>query len=103
MQGEVADVAPIVRDEREQRQYTDRDTESLSDEDRHGRGNYLADGILLMGVDEERGTAPSPSSYGRTLMTVFPVRRSVELKVATASSMLETLPMFVRSRPSRIR
>ncbi|MER9867125.1 hypothetical protein NKJ35_07900 [Mesorhizobium sp. M0136] len=60
VQGEVADVAPIVRDEREQRQYTDRDTENLSGEDWHGRGNYLADGILLMGVDEERGTALSP-------------------------------------------
>ena len=34
-------------------------------------------------------------------MTVFPARRSVALKVATASSRAETLPMFVRSRPSR--
>jgi len=29
-------------------------------------------------------------------MTVFPERRSVELKAATASSRVETLPMFVR-------
>jgi hypothetical protein len=36
-------------------------------------------------------------------MTVFPARRSVALKVATASSRAETLPMFVRSRPSRTR
>src|SRR4051794_40753642 len=36
-------------------------------------------------------------------MTVFPARRSVVLKVATASSRAETLPMFVRSRPLRTR
>ena len=36
-------------------------------------------------------------------MIVFPARRSVGLKVATASSRVETLPMFVRSRPSRTR
>ena len=36
-------------------------------------------------------------------MIVFPARRSVALKVATASSRVETLPMFVRSRPSRTR
>src|SRR5215510_1798985 len=36
-------------------------------------------------------------------MIVFPLRRSVRLKAATASSRLETLPMFVRSRPSRTR
>src|SRR4029077_13912416 len=40
---------------------------------------------------------------GRTRMPVFPARRSVALKVATASSRAETLPMFVRSRPSRTR
>ncbi len=34
-------------------------------------------------------------------MTVFPARRSVELKVATASSRFEILPTFVRSLPSR--
>src|SRR5262249_41367001 len=43
------------------------------------------------------------SSHGRTRMIVFPLRRSVELKAATASSRVETLPMFVRSRPSRAR
>ena len=42
-------------------------------------------------------------AHGRTRMTVFPARRSVALKVATASSRAETLPMFVRSRPSRTR
>src|SRR6516164_4103301 len=36
-------------------------------------------------------------------MIVFPLRRSVRLKAATASSRVETLPMFVRSRPSRTR
>src|SRR5713226_6532823 len=36
-------------------------------------------------------------------MIVFPLRRSVGLKAATASSRVETLPMFVRSRPSRTR
>src|SRR3954462_14050869 len=44
-----------------------------------------------------------PESHGRTRMTVFPLRRSVGFKAATASSRVETLPMFVRSRPSRIR
>src|SRR5215472_6520147 len=42
-------------------------------------------------------------AHGRTRMTVFPARRSVALKVATASSRAETFPMFVRSRPSRTR
>jgi hypothetical protein len=36
-------------------------------------------------------------------MIAFPGRRSVELKAATASSRVETVPMFVRSRPSRTR
>ena len=36
-------------------------------------------------------------------MIVFPLRRSVGLKAATASSRVETLPMFVRSRASRTR
>src|SRR4051812_10175586 len=36
-------------------------------------------------------------------MTVFPARRSVAFKAATASSSVETLPMFVRSCPSRTR
>ena len=45
----------------------------------------------------------SPSRHGRTRMTVFPARRSVELKAATASSRGATVPMFVRSRPSRTR
>src|SRR5581483_3085926 len=47
--------------------------------------------------------SPSPSPHGRTRMIVFPLRRSVGLKAATASSRVETLPMFVRSRPSRTR
>src|SRR5437660_3401761 len=36
-------------------------------------------------------------------MTVFPLIRLVRLKAATASSRTATLPMFVRSRPSRTR
>src|SRR6516162_6638592 len=36
-------------------------------------------------------------------MIVFPLIRSVGLKAATASSRAATLPMFVRSRPSRTR
>ena len=40
----------------------------------------------------------SPSAHGRTRMIVFPVRRSVVLKAATATSRVATVPMFVRSR-----
>ena len=36
-------------------------------------------------------------------MIVFPVRRSVGLRAATASSRVATVPMFIRSRPSRTR
>jgi hypothetical protein len=46
---------------------------------------------------------PATEFYGRTLMIVFPMRRSVGFEAATASSRVETLPMFVRSRPSRTR
>ena len=45
----------------------------------------------------------APVAYGRTRMIVFPLIRLVGLKAATASSRVETLPMFVRSRPSRTR
>jgi hypothetical protein len=58
------------------------------------------------GDDDQRGgqnLSPSPSLHGRTWMIVFPERRSVGLKAATASSRVETVPMFVRSRPSRTR
>lgn len=41
--------------------------------------------------------------HGRTRMTVFPLRRLVELKAATASSRVATVPIFVRTRPSRTR
>src|SRR5262249_16980869 len=46
---------------------------------------------------------PPPSYPGRTRMIVLPLIRLVGLKAATASSRVETLPMFVRSRPSRTR
>src|SRR4051812_44148937 len=42
-------------------------------------------------------------AHGRTRMIVLPLIRLVGLKAATASSRVETLPMFVRSRPSRTR
>lgn len=41
--------------------------------------------------------------YGRTRMIVFPGRRSLELKTATASSSVATVPIFVRNLPSRTR
>jgi hypothetical protein len=47
--------------------------------------------------------ALSPNLQGRTQMTVLPTRRSVELKVATASSRAEIFPRSVCSRPSRTR
>src|SRR4029453_11053743 len=42
-------------------------------------------------------------AHGRMRMIVFPLIRVVGLNAATASSRVETLPMFVRSRPSRTR
>ena len=39
----------------------------------------------------------------RTLMIVLPLIRPVGLRAATASSRVATLPMFVRTRPSRAR
>jgi hypothetical protein len=61
------------------------------------------DGDALRDVPICRSAIASPSPHGRTLMIVFPLRRSVGLKAATASSRVATLPMFVRSRPSRTR
>src|SRR5215472_6722856 len=43
----------------------------------------------------------TPGPHGRTRMIVFPLRRSVGFKAATASSRVETLRMFVRSRRVR--
>ena len=40
---------------------------------------------------------------GRTRMIVLPLTRLVGLKAATASSRVATMPMFVRTRPSRAR
>jgi len=42
-------------------------------------------------------------AQGRTRMIVLPLTHFVGLKEATASSRVDTLPMFVRSRPSRTR
>ena len=47
--------------------------------------------------------APHRSPYGRMRMIVFPLRRSVGLRAATASSRVATMAMLVRSRPSRTR
>jgi hypothetical protein len=49
------------------------------------------------------GSVAPASPHGRMRMIVFPLNRSVELKAATASSRVETLPMIVRSRPFRTR
>ena len=62
-------------------------------------------GVVAADDDPRRGQnrSPSPSPHGRTRMIVFPLIRSVGLKAATASSRAATLPMFVRTRPSRAR
>src|SRR5205814_3496924 len=49
------------------------------------------------------GAAAVSEPYGRMRMIVFPLSRSVGLRAATASSSVATLPMLVRSRPSRTR
>ena len=54
----------------------------------------------LGGLPLQRSSSTSSKS---TTMIVFPDRRSVELKFATASSRVATVLMFVRSRPSRTR
>src|SRR6516165_5500209 len=66
--------------------------------------------LRLIGSSWPTWTAPAGCvhqwarvAHGRTRMIVFPLRRSVGFKAATASSRVETLPMFVRSRPSRTR
>src|SRR3546814_16721634 len=63
--------------------------------------------VALGGADGHSrpiGTAPagrvqrwSRVTHGRTRMIVFPLIRLVGLRAATASSRVETLPMFVRS------
>jgi hypothetical protein len=56
-------------------------------------------------LDEPAGCAHQRTcvAQGRTRIIVFPLPRSVGFKAATASSRVETLPMLVRSRPSRTR
>src|SRR5713226_3485049 len=73
--------------------------ESAADQSAPHRAGHAADADPRGGQD--RSLSPSP--HGRTLMIVFPLRRSVGLRAATASSRIATLPMFVRSRPSRTR
>src|SRR5215467_10221419 len=59
--------------------------------------------LRLIGSSRPTWTAPAGCvhqwarvAHGRTRMIVFPLRRSVGFKAATASSRVETLPMFVR-------
>ncbi len=59
-----------------------------------GRGQRLLSGRSMYCIDTD---------HGRMRMIVFPVRRSIELKVAIALSSVEMLPMFVSRRPSRTR
>src|SRR6266851_7852753 len=73
--------------------------ESAADQSAPHRAGHAADADPRGGQD--RSLSPSP--HGRTLMIVFPLRRSAGLRAATASSRVATLPMFVRSRPSRTR
>ena len=73
--------------------------ESAADQSAPHRPGHAADADPREGQD--RSLSPSP--HGRTRMIVFPLIRSVGLKAATASSRVATLPMFVRSRPSRTR
>jgi hypothetical protein len=54
-------------------------------------------------VTSVTGASSSPSPHGAMRMIVFPLRRSVGLRAATASSRVATSPMLVRSRPSRTR
>src|SRR4051794_41627829 len=44
--------------------------------------------------DDQHRPVDVPGPHGRTLMIVFPVRRSVRLSAPTASSRVATLPMF---------
>ena len=56
-----------------------------------------------VGVSQRGPSRLQASSHGRTRIIVFPGCRLVGLKAATASSSVATVPMFVRSRPSRTR
>src|SRR4051794_39596546 len=68
--------------------------------DVRGRRGVLLDGgrarvaELITRSGKYRSLSASP--HARTLMIVFPLRRSVELSAETASSRVTTLPMFVR-------
>src|SRR6185295_12842098 len=63
---------------------------------------FANNAVAVSAVVRLRPTAysrsPSQSPHGQTRMIVFPWRRPVELKAPTASSRVETMPMFVRSR-----
>src|SRR5262245_25706044 len=59
--------------------------------------------LRLIGSSRPTWTAPAGCvhqwtrvAHGRTRMIVFPLRRSVAFKAATASSRVAMLPMFVR-------
>ena len=57
----------------------------------------------LLGRVGHRSLLAERAGEAGTRMIVLPLRRSVELNAATASSSVATVPMFVRSRPSRTR
>jgi DNA-binding winged helix-turn-helix (wHTH) protein len=79
----------------------------LADPDEQGR---CADALLVIGpvyglkhlANALDARAFLKRLHRRTQMIVLPVRRSVELKTSTASSRVAILPIFARSRPSRI-
>lgn len=60
------------------------------------RHRYTAHADLR--VRKDRSLFSSP--YERKRMIVFPLRRPVELRAATASSRVAMVPMFVRNHPS---
>src|SRR6516164_389716 len=81
------------------------------------QGQWVVSQVALDGTDGTQPADPDSAgrvhrwvriAHGRTRMIVFPVIRlalirSVGLKAATASSRVDTFPMFVRSCPSRTR
>ena len=74
---------------------------------RGGRSSQAEKRLIRYSADADLGGRSKPiavpSPQGQTRMIVFPLSRSVGLSAAAASSRVATLPMFVRSRPSRTR
>lgn len=59
-----------------------------------------ANGAILIYSDERRCKAARLLDHGPTRMIVFPLRRSVGFKAASAPARVAMLPMFARRRPS---